>query len=113
MSKDTMLPRERILAALDRKPVDRIPYCEHLVDPRVALESLDEAQRAEVIGHVAKRLGIEKPVRDLSEVRAALAALASPGEGRYAMFRLMGALEPEISRAVHRDNITFWDGGVS
>ena len=75
MSKDTMLPRERILAALDRKPVDRIPYCEHLVDPNVALASLGKAQRTKAVQRAAERLGITGPVRDLAEIRAAIAKL--------------------------------------
>ena len=102
-----MLPRERILAALNRQPVDRIPYCEHLVDTRVALASLDEEERAEVLQWAAARLGIDKPVRNLDELGA---ILAEGPYGRGGLFVLMGILEPEISRRIHRDNITYWGG---
>ena len=102
-----MLPRERILAALNRQPVDRIPYCEHLVDTRVALASLDEEERAEMLQWAAARLGIDKPVRNLDELRT---ILAEGSYGRGGLFMLMGILEAEISRRIHRDNITYWGG---
>ncbi len=34
---DSMTSRERVLGALRREPIDRIPYIEHLFDPRVAM----------------------------------------------------------------------------
>ena len=42
---DTMTPRARVLAALQHQPVDRIPYCEHLVDVQVALKSLTQPEQ--------------------------------------------------------------------
>ena len=33
-----MTHRERVLAALQRQPVDRVPYVEHLFDPRAAVQ---------------------------------------------------------------------------
>lgn len=91
---DTMTPRERILAALRREPVDRIPYCEHLVDPAVAL-------RAGMLG-----LGDPGPLSELLQQIQARRAAGDMG----ATFRLMGALDPVISRLLGRDNITYWGG---
>ena len=84
---DAMTPRQRVLAALHRQPVDRIPYCEHLFDVRVA---------AEIAG------GIERLTDDQEAIQ---------------MYRdddpwiRMGAgflIEPDISRLVGRDSITYW-----
>jgi uroporphyrinogen decarboxylase len=101
------------LAALQRQPVDRIPYCEHLVDPRVALAAVSEEERAEALGRALAQLGVEGTAHDLPSAMAALAAEAGPGSlSRGSSFRLMGVLEPELSRLIHRDNITFWGGAA-
>jgi len=106
-----MLPRERILAALQRKPVDRIPYCEHLVDPRVALASVSEEERVTALERALQELGVEGTAHDLPSAMALLGAEAGPdSRSRRGSFRLMGALEPELARLIHRDNITFWGG---
>jgi uroporphyrinogen decarboxylase len=108
-----MTPRERILAALDRRPVDRIPYCEHLVDPRVALAAVSPEQQAEAIRRTADRLGIAGEVNDLPALVSALASRRKAGDAPAgSIFAALGALEPEISRLVHRDNITFWGGAA-
>jgi uroporphyrinogen decarboxylase len=93
-SGDTMTPRERILAALRREPVDRIPYCEHLVDPLVAL-------RAGELG-----LGDPEPLAQLLQRIDAARTSHDPG----AAFGLLGAIDPAISRLLGRDNITYWGG---
>ncbi len=109
LAEDTMLPRQRVLAALHRKPVDRIPYCEHLVDPRVALASLSEEERTAALGQALQQLGVEGTAHDLPSAMALLGV--EPGSrSRWGGFRLMGALEPELARLIHRDNITFWGG---
>ena len=104
----TMLPRERVLAALDRKPVDRIPYCEHLVDPQVALASLSEEQRTAALGRALAELGVEGTAHDLPSAMSLLGV--GPERSRRGSFQLMGLLEPELARLLHRDNITFWGG---
>lgn len=83
-----MLPRERVLAALARRPVDRVPYIEHLFDGRVA---------AQMAG------GVEQ----LTDDPVALEMFRSPDKTtqQRAGFRI----EPDISRAVGRDNVTFWE----
>ena len=83
-----MLPRERVLAALNRQPVDRIPYCEHLVDVRVA---------APMVG------GIEKLTDD------ALAIEMFHSEDPRTQFRSVFRIEPNISLALGRDNVSFWE----
>lgn len=82
-----MTPRERVLAALQRQPVDRVPYCEHLFE-----------------GTVAARLagGIERLTAD--PVAREMLASPDPVTRRRGGFRI----EPDISRAVGRDNITYW-----
>jgi hypothetical protein len=37
MTKGEMTPRERILTALRVEEPDRVPYCEHLIDPPIAM----------------------------------------------------------------------------
>jgi uroporphyrinogen decarboxylase len=110
-----MLPRERVLAALERKPVDRIPYCEHLVDPRVALASLSQDERTAVLGRALAELGVEGTAHDLPSAMSLLGVEPVPGRRsrrglRRGPFQLMGLLEPELARLLHRDNITFWGG---
>jgi len=83
-----MLPRNRVLAALNRQPVDRIPYCEHLVDVRVA---------APMVG------GIGQLTDD------ALAIEMFHSEDANTRFRSVYRIEPDISRAIGRDNVTFWE----
>ena len=83
-----MIPRERVLAALKREPVDRIPYCEHLFDANVA---------AAMIG------GVDKLTND-PEIIAKLQS-----DDQRTRTRAGFMIEPAISRAVGRDNITFWN----
>jgi len=90
-----MTPRERVLAALRRQHVDRIPYCEHLVDPMVAL------QTAEILGW-----GDLTPLRELV---AQAATARQAGDTRQATMLMFGA-DPIISPLLGRDNITFWGG---
>jgi hypothetical protein len=84
--QDWMTPRQRVLAALQRQPVDRIPYCEHLVDPRVAL-------RTGSLG-----LGDPQPLQQALE-QADAGAVPS-----------ISQVDPEISHLLGRDNITYWGG---
>jgi uroporphyrinogen decarboxylase len=108
-----MLPRERVIAALHRQPVDRIPYCEHLVDPRVALASLSDEDRAAVLNRALRQLGVEDTAHDLPSAMDLLGI--APGSGspsRRRAAQLMGAVEPELARMIHRDNITFWGGAA-
>jgi uroporphyrinogen decarboxylase len=83
-----MTSRQRVLAALQRQPVDRVPYCELLFDVSVA---------ADLAG------GPEHLTAD----PRILAMLRSQNE----RIRTRGGfmIEPELSRAVGRDNVTFWN----
>ena len=97
---DTMTPRERVLAALQRKPVDRIPYCEHLVDVQVAVKSLTRPEQLAPVTPLLARMQELMP--------AAGAGMSGPGMGE--LMALMGALDYQVSAALGRDNITFWGG---
>jgi len=81
-----MTPRERVLAALRREPVDRIPYVEHLFDPRVAME---------IAGGIEKLIGNSIAAHVLSSSGSPFPVDIAP-------------LEPAISRLVGRDNIVYW-----
>jgi len=92
-----MLPRERVLASLQRKPVDRISYCEHLVDPGVAIK---------IAGSLDKLISNQEILRAFSNITRDLSndgSLITPKT-----VRIFGFLEPDISRVLHRDNITYW-----
>jgi hypothetical protein len=102
-----MKPRERVLAALNRQPVDRIPYCEHLVDMNVAQQTLGPAKTAEIMSEVGEKLGAQNLLAVL-EASKTLGSLAGDPELRALAFRMMGMMEPLISKELHRDNITYW-----
>jgi len=82
--------RERVLAALQRKPVGRIPYCEHLVDVNVVYGTLPGG-----------------PQRLAEPMQQGMSASSGAGVNPFVLF---GALEPEISTMLDRDNITYWGG---
>jgi len=103
-----MKPRDRVLAALHRQPVDRIPHCEHLVDPHVALKTLGKHKQAEIIAEVGRRLGIATIDPD-----AGLDELLSDLQIRQQGYRITGVMEPLISQALNRDNITYWGAAAS
>lgn len=105
-----MLPRERVLAALARKPVDRIPYIEHLVDADVAFGAAGFFGSLAAQLRIGRRLGITGVLRDLP---AAFKAKSLNQMGGFppltsSVTNVMNAAEPEISRILGRDNITFW-----
>jgi uroporphyrinogen decarboxylase len=85
---DEMIPRDRVLAALRRQPVDRIPYIEHYFHPRIAVEMAG---------------GPEKLTSDAG-------ALASLKSGTYDALDISAfdAAEPDISRVAGRDNVVYW-----
>jgi uroporphyrinogen decarboxylase len=83
-----MTPRDRVLAALERKPHDRVPYIEHAFDVRVAI-------------------GIAGGLENLVSDDQLLRKLNTEGSGGFNIFNLM-ELEPDISRVTGRDNITYW-----
>jgi len=81
---DTMTPRERVVAALRREPIDRIPYVEHLFDPRVAVQIAGGADK-------------------LTDNPSAIAAMSSPLPSVEAAY-----LDMDISRLVGRANVSYW-----
>jgi uroporphyrinogen decarboxylase len=92
MDIDSMTPRERVMAALLRQPVDRVPYVEHLFDPRIATI---------LAGH------------QLTPDPAMVARIPpDDGPGRWPAVRkaflLLSAVDAEISTVVRRDNISYW-----
>ncbi|MBW2370348.1 MAG: hypothetical protein JRH15_20955 [Deltaproteobacteria bacterium] len=110
-----MRPKERIMAALDRKPVDRIPYCEHLVDPGVAVKSFSASEKAGFIESMCRRLGWnEKEFRE--NIPMGKKAIQNDGddtpfftaEQSMTSMRVQGAMEPTLSKILNRDNITCW-----
>ena len=54
-----MTSRERVLAALNREPVDRIPYCEHALDPEVAIKSTGKTSKFAFGREMVKGLGLK------------------------------------------------------
>ena len=83
-----MTPRNRVLAALERRPHDRVPYVEHAFDLQVAIR---------IAG------SLEKLVSD-SETFGRFQGLSAEAAGAIAPMEL----EPDISRVVGRSNITYW-----
>jgi uroporphyrinogen-III decarboxylase len=83
-----MSPRERVVAALRRQPVDRIPYVEHYFHPQIAAAIAGGAQK-------------------LTTNRAALDALR---DGRFDALDISAfdVIEPDISRVAGRDNVVYW-----
>lgn len=81
---DAMIPRDRVLAALRREPIDRIPYVEHLFDPRVAVQIAGGADK-------------------LTGNPSAIAAMSSPLPSAEALY-----LDMDISRLVGRANVSYW-----
>lgn len=87
-----MTPRERVLAALHRQPVDCIPYCEHLVDARVGWQTAQMMRTPEEM----------EPVNQLLQ--------EAQQAGPFGLFGMQARIEPALSRLLYRDNITYWGG---
>jgi len=102
-----MKPRERVLAALNRQPVDRIPYCEHLVDTNVAMKTVGAMKTLKIMLILARKFGIKNLITAL-QVTKRMDALPKDPEIMALLFRMMAEMEPLISKELHRDNITFW-----
>ncbi|MGQ9632165.1 MAG: uroporphyrinogen decarboxylase family protein [bacterium] len=85
---DSMTPRERVLGALKREPVDRIPYVEHYFHPRVAID---------IAGGPDKFTSDERALRSLES-----------GEFDALDISAFAWIEVDISRVVGRDNIVYW-----
>lgn len=108
-----MTPRQRVMASLAGEPVDRIPYCEHLVDVYVAMKTVGWPDRLGAVVSTLKRLGLKGLVGDLLLAQAAGKNLGEDtpfwtADESKAIMRIGGALEPSLSRLLGRDNITFW-----
>ena len=106
-----MKPRERVLAALNRQPVDRIPYCEHLVDVNVGIKTMGTPNWIKAMVILARKFGLRKFIKVLKGVGNPEAALRDP-EIMILAFQMMGAMEPILSNALQRDNITYWGGAA-
>ena len=104
-----MKPRDRVLAALNRQPVDRIPYCEHLVDPEVAQITIGRIKTTKIMLKLARKFGIKNLLTVLQASRKPDAMNTRP-ELMALGFRMMSMSEPLISKELHRDNITYWGG---
>ncbi len=105
-SKKRMTSRERVLAALHRKPVDRVPYIEHLVDSDVAFGAAGFFGSLIAQLKIGRALGFSGIINDLKEARKAQnteVPILTPG-----VVNVMSAAEPIISEILNRDNITFW-----
>ena len=83
-----MTPRERVVAALERRPHDRVPYIEHAFDVRVAID---------IAG------GLDNLVSDTGLLKR-----LTEGDGGISNGSRLMELEPDISRVTGRDNITYW-----
>ena len=103
----TMLPRERVLAALHQQPVDRIPYVEHLVDVKVGLETISAEQKEHIIQKLAEVIGEDKARKGIDLV-SDLTNLNNDPELLPLVFQVMGMIDPLLSKAMGRDNMTYW-----
>jgi hypothetical protein len=106
-----MKPRQRVLAALNRQPVDRIPYCEHLVDMQVAQKTIGPMKTMKIMLKVGQKFGV-KNLLTVLKVSKNPDIMAGRPELRALTFRLMGLSEPLVSKELHRDNITYWGGAA-
>jgi hypothetical protein len=104
-----MKPRDRVLAALNRQPVDRIPYCEHLVDIDVAQKTIGQEQMAQIMEEMGKMMGVEN-LNAVLQAPKGFEGLSAQPELAALLFQFMGMMEPLISIELHRDNITYWGG---
>lgn len=98
-----MKPRERVLAALHRQPVDRVPYCEHLVDMVVAQKTIGIERTAAI----AEKLGLGDLLKELLQT-GNMGLIMSDPEMMSKSMRFINLMEPVISAELHRDNITYW-----
>ena len=83
-----MTPRDRVIAALERKPHDRVPYIEHLFDPRVAID---------IAGGLENLVGDDAVLKNFQDLNTDFTNVVN-----------LADLEPDISRVAHRDNVTYW-----
>jgi hypothetical protein len=104
-----MKPRDRVLAALNLQPVDRIPYCEHLVDLDVAQKTVGQEKMNTIFAKMGGRMGAENLTAVLQAPKNFDDLMAQP-ELAALLFQFMGMMEPLISIELHRDNITYWGG---
>jgi hypothetical protein len=96
-----MTPCERALAAIRHQPVDRVPYVEHLFDPRIAI-ALAKGAGPEFDQRMLDACPAEWEVADPEE------CLDWPPGARKVGLRLSAA-DAWISRvARYRDNIVYW-----
>lgn len=95
-----MNARERVLAALQRQPVDRIPYCEMNVDAAVGLRTA--ALMHDKLPDEATAL-----LADLPALKKETSIRGGAPEQRLHALNKRVALEPMISGLIGRDNITF------
>jgi hypothetical protein len=102
-----MKPRDRVLAALIRQPVDRIPYCEHLVDPAVAQKTVGRMKMTKIMLKMGKKMGFKNLIAILRGPKK-WEDLSTHPELAALLYRFMGMIEPLISKELHRDNITYW-----
>jgi len=103
-----MNPRQRILSALRHEKVDRIPYCEHLVDPGVAVKiagGIDKLTKNKEVLKNESSIPVGRTIKDLRKRKVGPADMENSLDpnSRVAML-----LEPDISRLLHRDNICYW-----
>ena len=107
-----MKPRDRVLAALNRQPVDRIPYCDHLIDFTVARKALGPLKSLNLLKltfPVLKEFGL-KELSAIIQASDDPEKIACDPELSDRAFHLMSMAEPILSKMLYRDNITFWDG---
>jgi len=96
-----------VLKALNRQPVDRIPYCEHLVDTNVALKTLGRGKTFWMTVQLAGKMGLRNYLAASRGMKRRDRRVRDP-ERMALLFRMMAMMEPLISKALHRDNITYW-----
>ncbi|MCD6475451.1 MAG: hypothetical protein J7K85_04190 [Anaerolineaceae bacterium] len=103
-----MTSRERVLAALQQQPVDRIPYCEHLVDPVIGLETIGGLKKASIMLKMSTKMGLKKLLKIIRmKGEESLFGGGDPESGKL-VNEFLDHLEPMLSTALGRDNITYW-----
>jgi len=96
-----MTPCQRVLAAIRREKVDRVPYVEHLFDPKIAI-ALAGGERPEFDQGMLDACPSEWEVTDPEKCRD-----WPPGARKMGL--RLGAADKWISRvAKYRDNILYW-----
>lgn len=102
-----MISKNRVLAALERRPVDRIPFCDHMSDINVALSAAGY-KKSSLIKMMIKTIGIKELPKLLKLLAASgnLKKMANPEVVKTGL-SLMSNMDHIVSGLIGKDNITY------